>query len=93
MAKLTYQARIAEFKRRLVRRALRCTEGNVKAAAAKLGTTPNTLTQMLRRLGVRRKEFVTWEWPGEQKPPPPKPRYFGVDVSRGKNITSPRKKT
>jgi DNA-binding NtrC family response regulator len=47
---------LAEYERRLIQLALEASGGNQRKAAATLGVLPTTLSEKIKRLGLRRSE-------------------------------------
>lgn len=53
-----------DYERRLILTALDAADGHQRRAAASLGLQPSTLSQKMKRLGVRRRVQVAW--PGRE---------------------------
>ena len=51
---MTLKQRMNDYERELIRTALRTAGGNQRRAAAALGILPSTLSEKLKRLGLRR---------------------------------------
>lgn len=71
---MTLKQRMNEYERELIVAALRSTGGNQRRAAAAMGILPSTLSEKLKRLGLRRG--------GDPSPEPdPVPELAGVGPS------------
>jgi len=58
-----------DYERKLILLALDASGGHQRRAAASLGLLPSTLSQKMKRLGVRRRVQVAWTTDGRTAPP------------------------